>query len=982
MKKYIFIFCLLPLYQLFSQELINTEGKDFWLTFLPNYHNNNTINETDSLYIFVSAQKPTKGEIIYRNINGIVSSRKFEITDPSVVYTFAVSFFNFELKGFNNSGRIDTNNQCERPANQYFRVITDEDVTVYALNQANLTSEAFLVLPSNVLGNEYYVLTYNSDGKLSLLNQVTGASTPSQFVLLALEDNTLVEIKPSDATYRYGTNTHSVWLNAGESYLVQARITSSNLNRDLTGSYVKSTKPVAVFAGHQRATVPIDLSDNNPSRDFLCEQMIPTRAWGKNAIVVPFETPREIIQSGRDLIRIMASNDNTTIRMNNSEVTIHAGSFIELPLENPAFIEADKPILVAQYKKTANLESSRNNISDPLMLIVPPVEQYITSYRVINAQAPGYDETKGVYYKAYDEQYITVIADNIAYSSGIFINNIPINQSLFKQVPNKQYYWANVRVSDGVNSLSSVGKFAVYVYGYGNANSYGYLGGMGMAILDVMPPEIYAETECYKIKGSVTDSNLTDSKIKTVNSSNQENVRLTIEPFSELVPFVNFNAELVNIYQDGSFTIFAEDALGQRTEKTFEIAGFTVSVLDYYSDETPVKVLNFASKTNVCFDLTLYNYGRFDVEIDKAYFKNNSFFLNTTLINRVSSKDSVKLEFCNFYDKDTTIIDTLIIENACGKYDVMQLLATFFSDTLPPQLLLVEENCNIFFEYNLLEDRIFDTGIREIVIEKQINCNISYDLSDKKNAKLSINVINTREDAEFRIAIIDNNGQQSVLERIIPGFTISSKYIDNSATFLFDTTVIGDLVCKSIELFNYGNYELVLNDVFMFNNIYFSIPPSQKPLKIKPKATSKVDICFNPVEANKNYQDTLVMDFNCIITKIPVEGISKKIDFSLSSKCNVDVVFLISKSTNRVQISPNPIISSGIIQIPFIENNKKVKVEIYDSFANKLVDLFEGENVNSAIQLNFDAKDFCNGLYFAIVYYDNSSERIPFIILK
>jgi len=930
----------------------------------------------------VSAQKPTKGEIIYRNINGAIRSKKFEITDPSVVYTFAVSFFNYELQGFNNSGTIDTNNQCERAANQYFRVVTEENVTVYALNQANLTSEAFLVLPSNVLGDEYYILTYNSDGKMNFFNQVIGTSTPSQFTVLAIEDSTLVEIKPSVATYKNGINKQKVWLNSGESYLVQARISTSNTNRDLTGSYVKSTKPIAVFAGHQRATIPIDLKDNNPSRDFLCEQMIPTRSWGKNAIVVPFETPKDIITSGKDLIRILASNDNTTIRMNNSEVTINSGSFIELPLENPAFIEADKPILVAQYKKTSNLGASRSNISDPLMLIVPPVEQYITSYRVINAQAPGYDENKGKFFNAYEEQYVTIIADTIAYTNGIFINKNKADQSLFKRVPNRQYYWANIRVADGVNSLNSEGKFAVYVYGYGNANSYGYLGGMGMAILDVMPPEIVAETECYQAKGVASDSNLTDSKIKKVYASKQENVRLSIDAFSEVVPSVSFNAELVNIYQDGSFTIIAEDALGQKTEKTFEIGGFTISTIDKYSDDIPVKVINSASKTNICFDLKLYNYGKFDLEIDKAYLKNNSFQSNLASNNTIRAKDSITLEFCNYYDKDTTIIDTLILENSCGKYEVMQLIATIISDTLAPQILLVEESCNNSFEYNLLENRAFDTGIKDIVIEKQINCDIKYDFIDNKIAKLYINVLNTREDAEFRISVVDKNEMQSILEKIIPGYTISSQYIENGASLFFDTTGIGDLVCKNIEFYNYGNNDLVLGNFYMNENISFSIPPSQKPLKIKPKETSKIQICFNPVEANKKYQDTLIIDYNCIITKIPVEGFSKKLNFSLASKCDVEVSFSVSKSGNRVQILPNPIINSGMIQIPFIENSKRVQVEIYDSFSHKIVELFDGDVINSAINISFDAKDFCNGLYFAVIHYDSSFETIPFLVFR
>lgn len=34
---------------LFAQDLINTEGNDFWITFLPNYHNDNRINRSECI---------------------------------------------------------------------------------------------------------------------------------------------------------------------------------------------------------------------------------------------------------------------------------------------------------------------------------------------------------------------------------------------------------------------------------------------------------------------------------------------------------------------------------------------------------------------------------------------------------------------------------------------------------------------------------------------------------------------------------------------------------------------------------------------------------------------------------------------------------------------------------------------------------------------------------------------------------------------
>jgi hypothetical protein len=82
----IFIVILLTSFpgKILSQDLIDTRGNDFWLAFLPNFHNyeNDPIsNYTDSLYIFIVATDTCSGLIEYKDINGKSYSKNFIITD-------------------------------------------------------------------------------------------------------------------------------------------------------------------------------------------------------------------------------------------------------------------------------------------------------------------------------------------------------------------------------------------------------------------------------------------------------------------------------------------------------------------------------------------------------------------------------------------------------------------------------------------------------------------------------------------------------------------------------------------------------------------------------------------------------------------------------------------------------------------------------------------------------------------------------------
>ena len=78
---------------------------------------------------------------------------------------------------------------------QHFRVTSTEDISLYASSYALYSTDAFMVLPVTALDNEYMIMSYNSDYNNTSLGNLSSQSTPSQYIILATEDNTKINIK-------------------------------------------------------------------------------------------------------------------------------------------------------------------------------------------------------------------------------------------------------------------------------------------------------------------------------------------------------------------------------------------------------------------------------------------------------------------------------------------------------------------------------------------------------------------------------------------------------------------------------------------------------------------------------------------------------------------------------------------------------------------------------------------------------------------
>ena len=124
-----------------------------------------------------------------------------------------------------------------------------QPVAVYAHIFAQNSSGATLLLPVNTLGKDYYTINYKQ--------QSNEGGSYSEFMVIATEDNTTVNITPTAALLdgKQAGSTFQINLNKGEVYQGQAAT-------DLTGTRITSVSAgantctkIAVFSGSGRVYI-------------------------------------------------------------------------------------------------------------------------------------------------------------------------------------------------------------------------------------------------------------------------------------------------------------------------------------------------------------------------------------------------------------------------------------------------------------------------------------------------------------------------------------------------------------------------------------------------------------------------------------------------------------------------------------------------------------------------------------------------------
>ncbi len=986
----IFIVMLTSILTLTAQPT-GSRGRDFWLAFMPNFHpnglsNNPALRLEDSLSIFIAATAPTRVTISYPNLRAPgYRDTVINITNTSIVYSFSVPWEGYELEGFNHSGQLidGAQNQNETPARQTFHVVSEKDISVYALNQARTTSDAFLVLPTPVLGVDHYVMSYNSDGFFDTYNNLSSAITPSQFIIVAVQDNTQLQIVPTAPTSRSGKSVKNITLNTGQAYLVQAQITQNNLRGDLTGTHITSSKPVAVFGGHQRATLPLEYRDQLSSRDCLIEQIPSVEVWGKSAFLAPYPPPKGATLIGTDIYRVMAALDSTPVFINGNQVTLlNAGQFYEDKLISAGTVTSSKPILVAQFKKTSgdigNGSGSSLRLGDPFMMLIPPAEQFLNFYRCINAQAwelpaSGINRTSPVY----ENQYITVVAPNTTLST-VRIDGRALT-SQFVPIPGVSYSYAWEPVADGAHTVEADEPIGIYVYGYGLANSYGYVGDMNFRPFDYRPPQIASLISCYEAQGACYDSTRGDSGLRSVFAppDSQKNVSVFIQPFQPFADSVHFTAFLQDQYNDGYFAVHATDSVGQTTYANIDIPGFTLRAAKAVMPDTIQRIVSDAPVGKYyCQSVSLTNYGKFSQTLTKSSFKTSGtpFSVSSNFPITIAPGNTADIDICFLTNIQGLFLDTLEIANNCAERTVAIFNYNAQRDTLPPEVTRIEDSCGVTVTFDAFETSPIDLGIAnvEIIDSATKNCALTVErLNNNRQAHIIVKVANIYEDAFYLLRISDSAGNSRMYSDTIPGLTIAVESRSDSTilgVIRFDSTELRHIICDTVFIINYGKYPLKFQQLSPVINTIFSSPQTQFPISLAPGERHLLALCYSPSQVKDiSDNDTLRIGLRCLSRDILLQGNALPIMRSGSSQCDVPIVLRstsVPTSFYLDDIFPNPLQKNNEMTIKFgLSESDNISISAFNSQGIQQIVIVDGYVERGEYNASFVTKNLHAGLY-------------------
>ena len=435
---------------------ISNKGRDFWLGY--GNHVRGYDNNTQRMVVYITSDVNTAGKV---EIAGVGFSTTYSVTANSITTVDIPQSAYLRQEGLSNQGIHIT---AERP------------VVVYAHIYNQNVSGATLVLPTPALGKEYYSINYTQ-----ISNQ---RNSFSYFFVIAVEDNTQVEITPSEATQGHAAGVpFIVNLSKGQVYQVLGESSfvsplGSSAGVDLTGSTIRSItttaepcKRIAVFSGSGKIAIGCG-EDGTGSSDNLYQQVYPTSSWGKKFITAPLKS------RNYDIMRILKSDASAVVKLNGrviSDAEFINNFYYEFDSQSANVIESDKPIQVVQYAVTQRRSISCNFIpeeaGDPEMIFLNSVEQNIDQITVYSSSA----------YLIF-AHFINVIIESGAASS-FRLDGASVT---FNPVPdNPEYSYAQLTVNAGVHNLRADKGFNAIAYGFGSAESYGYSAGANVKSLGI-----------------------------------------------------------------------------------------------------------------------------------------------------------------------------------------------------------------------------------------------------------------------------------------------------------------------------------------------------------------------------------------------------------------------------------------------------------------------------------------------------------------
>jgi len=372
-------------------------------------------------------------------------------------------------------------------AKRAYRVTSDLPIVAYQFNPLDnvdvFSNDGSLLIPRTAFDTDYYAMTFPTLDRRATApgkNPYYGYLT-----VIAWQDGTQIAVTPTTAVTASATQapiaagaTANFTLNAFEVLQLEA-LPGVAPAGDLTGTHVVSTNAMSfgVFAGHEatafgESTAPDATHTNGPCcADHLEEMMFPSTTWGKEFAIARSE-PRT---NESDLVRVMAQKAGTTVTFTPAPAsgacgTLGPGQFCEVKIAADTEISATEPVLIGHFLESSiwlsgGLFPTAIGNGDPSMAIAVPTEQYRTDYTVL---VPA----------QYQQSFLSI--------SATATGGVTVDGQAVTMTPFGTHRGVRVSVAAGQHTIHCADTCGVLVYGYSDAVSYMFAGGLDLKPIVVL----------------------------------------------------------------------------------------------------------------------------------------------------------------------------------------------------------------------------------------------------------------------------------------------------------------------------------------------------------------------------------------------------------------------------------------------------------------------------------------------------------------
>lgn len=458
---------------------LSNEGKEFWVAYAPHRLMGSTGDNSQEMVLYFSA---TANAHVIVTINGTTYKQEYDVPAntvstgmpiPKGIYSYPAVVYDARL--YPAVPSPSGNNVEGKYTRHAVHIESNVPIVAYARISGAGGAATALLLPIDTWGYTYRSLNFKQS-----YSQSKGGSHDcfSWIYIIAGHDDTHVTVLPAANTrggHQEGV-AFNLTLQKGEVYLLAGEALDEENGEDLSGTVITATAgdagecyPVAVFSGSSYTQVACVGTDGNGQN--LLQQEVPLNAWGRQYLTCPTSVDDLPQQHNINIYRILVADPATIVRKNGQRLLGLNGSYYEYQSNTADFVEADKPILLAQYMPSDNACNYAGQGS-PAMIYLSAKEQAVYHtrfYRNDNANV--------------SVRYLSLILPAQGLNS-LKIDGALNNYDDVYTHPNNTAYkvvvkrWTNVSTQCTVESDAA---FTAISYGMGAGLAYGFNAGMSLS---------------------------------------------------------------------------------------------------------------------------------------------------------------------------------------------------------------------------------------------------------------------------------------------------------------------------------------------------------------------------------------------------------------------------------------------------------------------------------------------------------------------